>query len=174
MTQSLLRQLTIVGLVSLLPTGSFAYTGQKLAGTAKVTIEQARSIALKAPPGGTKPQRSWRKKKAAADFAIRSGSRAAKPSTKSVWTAKFSKTRKRVGIETSLLVQVQWSCSHAQDNAVGRVSRGICRRRAATTSVLGSGGVDNLPPGCQAQISCRSAQPRSLPKSVRPPGELTG
>ena len=35
----------------MLPTGSFAYTGQELAGTAKVTIEQARSIALKAHPG---------------------------------------------------------------------------------------------------------------------------
>jgi hypothetical protein len=35
----------------MLPTGSFAYTGQDLAGTAKVTIEQARSIALQARPG---------------------------------------------------------------------------------------------------------------------------
>jgi len=51
MLQSLLRQLTIVGLVSMLPTVSFAYTGQDLAGTAKVTIDQARSIALQARPG---------------------------------------------------------------------------------------------------------------------------
>ena len=51
MLQSLLRQLTIVGLVSIVPTGAFAYTGQDLAGTAKVTIDQARSIALEARPG---------------------------------------------------------------------------------------------------------------------------
>ena len=30
---------------------AFAFTGEKLAGHAKVTIEQARSIALKAYPG---------------------------------------------------------------------------------------------------------------------------
>jgi len=35
----------------MVPTGAFACTGQDLAGTAKVTIDQARSIALKARPG---------------------------------------------------------------------------------------------------------------------------
>jgi uncharacterized membrane protein YkoI len=51
MTRSMYLRLAIVGLASMLPTGSFAYTGQELAGTAKVSIEQARSIALKAHPG---------------------------------------------------------------------------------------------------------------------------
>jgi uncharacterized membrane protein YkoI len=40
-----------LGLVSMLPTGAFAFTGEKLAATAKITIDQARSIALKAHPG---------------------------------------------------------------------------------------------------------------------------
>jgi uncharacterized membrane protein YkoI len=34
-----------------LPIGAFAYSGQELAGKAKVTIDEARSIALKAHPG---------------------------------------------------------------------------------------------------------------------------
>jgi len=38
-------------LVALLPIGAFAYSGQELAGKAKVTIDEARSIALKARPG---------------------------------------------------------------------------------------------------------------------------
>ena len=40
----------ILGLV-FLPIGGFAYTGQKLAVKAKVTIDEARAIALKARPG---------------------------------------------------------------------------------------------------------------------------
>ncbi len=40
-----------LGLVSMLPTGAVAFTGEKLAATAKITIDQARSIALKAHPG---------------------------------------------------------------------------------------------------------------------------
>ena len=39
-----------LGLVSL-PIGAFGYTGQKLAAEAKVTIDEARAIALKARPG---------------------------------------------------------------------------------------------------------------------------
>jgi uncharacterized membrane protein YkoI len=39
------------GLVVLSPIGAFAYSGQELAGKAKVTIDEARSIALKARPG---------------------------------------------------------------------------------------------------------------------------
>lgn len=42
---------TMLGLVSILPTSSLAFTGQELAGKAKITIDQARSIALKARPG---------------------------------------------------------------------------------------------------------------------------
>jgi uncharacterized membrane protein YkoI len=41
----------MLGLVSVLPANSFAYTGQEFAANAKVTIEQARSAALKARPG---------------------------------------------------------------------------------------------------------------------------
>ena len=40
-----------LGLVSTLATGAFAYSGEKLAAKAKITIDQARSIALKAHPG---------------------------------------------------------------------------------------------------------------------------
>jgi hypothetical protein len=41
----------LIGLLSFSATTSFAYTGQELTGKAKVTIEHARSIALKARPG---------------------------------------------------------------------------------------------------------------------------
>ena len=41
----------LLGLLSFSATTSFAYTGQELTGKAKVTIEQARSIAFKARPG---------------------------------------------------------------------------------------------------------------------------
>jgi uncharacterized membrane protein YkoI len=50
-TQSLQGRLAILGLMCILATGSFAYAGRDLAGTAKVSIEQARSIASKARPG---------------------------------------------------------------------------------------------------------------------------
>jgi uncharacterized membrane protein YkoI len=49
--KSLARYFVIFGLASMLPTGSIAFTGQELAGKAKITIDQARSIALKARPG---------------------------------------------------------------------------------------------------------------------------
>jgi uncharacterized membrane protein YkoI len=39
------------GLVPILATGAFAYSGEKLAAKAKITIDRARSIALKAHPG---------------------------------------------------------------------------------------------------------------------------
>lgn len=48
------RAVGAVGVCALLagaPTAAFAYTGQKLAPEAKVTISQARSIALNAAPG---------------------------------------------------------------------------------------------------------------------------
>lgn len=44
--------MTLLGLVLTLATANvFAYTGQNLAGEAKVSIDQARAIALKAHPG---------------------------------------------------------------------------------------------------------------------------
>ena len=51
-TQSVVyRSLVLAGLLSLSATAAFAYTGQELAGKAKIPVEQARSIALKAHPG---------------------------------------------------------------------------------------------------------------------------
>lgn len=43
--------MTVAGLLLTLMGPAFAYTGQKLASQAKVTIAQAREIALKAHPG---------------------------------------------------------------------------------------------------------------------------
>jgi uncharacterized membrane protein YkoI len=43
--------LTLVGLVFALPSHLIAYTGEKLAKGAKVSIDEARAIALKAKPG---------------------------------------------------------------------------------------------------------------------------
>jgi len=43
--------LALAGLLSLSATSAFAYTGQDLAGKAKIPVDQARAIALKAHPG---------------------------------------------------------------------------------------------------------------------------
>jgi uncharacterized membrane protein YkoI len=37
--------------MTVLPVSAFAYTGQQLAGKAKISLDQARSIAIKARPG---------------------------------------------------------------------------------------------------------------------------
>ena len=55
---------------------AFAYTGQKLAGEAKISIEQARGIALKAHPGKITDEELEREPEAAG-FAIPSTSSAA-------------------------------------------------------------------------------------------------
>jgi hypothetical protein len=47
-----------VGVMSVLPSQVFAYTGEKLAKGAKVSIDEARAIALKAQPGTISDQRS--------------------------------------------------------------------------------------------------------------------
>jgi uncharacterized membrane protein YkoI len=49
--QSLTPRLAMVGLMATVATGAFAYTGRELASTAKVKIDDARAIALKARPG---------------------------------------------------------------------------------------------------------------------------
>ena len=49
-TKDLMCCVAVLALMSL-PTSAFAYSGEKLAANAKVTIDQARSIALKAHPG---------------------------------------------------------------------------------------------------------------------------
>jgi uncharacterized membrane protein YkoI len=41
----------MIALMTPLSAGAFAYAGEKLAAKAKITIEEARSIALKAQPG---------------------------------------------------------------------------------------------------------------------------
>src|SRR5262245_49017301 len=43
--------LPVLGLFALLPISADGYTGQRLAGKAKVTLNEARSIALRARPG---------------------------------------------------------------------------------------------------------------------------
>jgi uncharacterized membrane protein YkoI len=50
-TNTLASGLAVLCLSSLLPVSGFAYTGQELAANVKITLEQARSIALKAHPG---------------------------------------------------------------------------------------------------------------------------
>ncbi len=47
----LIHPLIAGALVTLLPVSALAYTGQELAGKAKITLDEARSIALKARPG---------------------------------------------------------------------------------------------------------------------------
>jgi hypothetical protein len=43
--------LATLGLIAALPTSAFAYTGENLAANARIKIDQARAIALKAHPG---------------------------------------------------------------------------------------------------------------------------
>lgn len=53
MTVSKKHVMTLLGLVLTMAAAAnaFAYTGQKFAGEAKISLEQARAIALKAHPG---------------------------------------------------------------------------------------------------------------------------
>ncbi len=63
-------------IAALLPTVSFAYSGQQFAGQAKVTIDEARSIALKARPGTIKDQELEKEKGGSGlrySFGIKSG-----------------------------------------------------------------------------------------------------
>jgi hypothetical protein len=48
--QPLAPRLAMVGLMVTVATGAFAYTGQELAATAKVKIDDARAIDLEGPP----------------------------------------------------------------------------------------------------------------------------
>ena len=54
--------LTLVGLIPALPSHSVAYTGEKLAKGAKVSIEQARAIALQARAGAITDEELEREK----------------------------------------------------------------------------------------------------------------
>jgi uncharacterized membrane protein YkoI len=63
-------------IAALLPTASFAYSGQQLAGQAKVTMDQARSIALEARPGAIKGEELEKEKGGSGlrySFAIKAG-----------------------------------------------------------------------------------------------------
>ena len=53
---------TLVGLISALPSHLVAYTGEKLAKCAKVSIEQARAIALQTRPGAITDEELEREK----------------------------------------------------------------------------------------------------------------
>jgi uncharacterized membrane protein YkoI len=68
--------LAIVGLISVPSSHVFAYTGEKLAKGAKVSIEQARAIALKARPGAITDE-EWEREKGGSgirySFDIKSG-----------------------------------------------------------------------------------------------------
>ena len=69
--------LTLVGLVFALPSQLIAYTGEKLAKGATVSIDQARAIALKAKPGTISDQELEREKGGSGlrySFVIKSGS----------------------------------------------------------------------------------------------------
>ena len=69
--------LTLVGLAFVLPSQLIAYTGEKLAKGAKVSIDQARAIALKAKPGTISDQELEREKGGSGlrySFVIKSGS----------------------------------------------------------------------------------------------------
>ena len=69
--------LMLVGFVFLLPGKLIAYTGEKLAKAAKVSIDQARAIALKAKPGTISDQELEREKGGSGlrySFVIKSGS----------------------------------------------------------------------------------------------------
>jgi len=68
--------LTLVGLIFAVPSHLLAYTGEKLAKGAKVRIEDARAIALKAQPG-TISDEELEREEAAAVFATPSISRVA-------------------------------------------------------------------------------------------------
>jgi uncharacterized membrane protein YkoI len=52
----------VVGLIAVPPTNSLAYTGQKLEKGAKVSIDDARAIALKARPGAISDEELEREK----------------------------------------------------------------------------------------------------------------
>jgi uncharacterized membrane protein YkoI len=70
--------LTPVGLLFVLPGQLIAYTGEKLAKGAKVSVDQARAIALKAKPGTISDEELEREKGGSGlrySFAIKSSGR---------------------------------------------------------------------------------------------------
>ena len=102
-TKDLMCCVAVLALMSL-PTSAFAYSGEKLAANAKVTIDQARSIALKAHPGTITDEELEKEKGGSGlrySFDIKSGGNAPPKSASTHKRAMFSKTAKRVRIPTS-------------------------------------------------------------------------
>ena len=77
-----------------------AYIGQELAGDAKITIDQARAIALKAPHVESQTKNS-NAKMAEADFATRSASMAVRTPKNSAWTPQRAKCSRTAPTEKS-------------------------------------------------------------------------
>ena len=74
--------LTLIGLAFVLPSQLIAYTGEKLAKGAKVSIDQARAIALKAKPGTISGEELEREKAWSQGTPWPVGSGAPKPSAR--------------------------------------------------------------------------------------------
>jgi hypothetical protein len=77
-----------------------AYIGQELAGDAKITIDQARAIALKAHPGRITDEELERED-GGADFATRSPSILVRAPKNSAWTPRRAKCSRTVPTEKS-------------------------------------------------------------------------
>jgi uncharacterized membrane protein YkoI len=74
--QSLTLRLAMLGLMATVATGAYAYDGQELAGSAKVKIDDARAIALKARPGAITSEELEKEKGGSGlrySFAVKSG-----------------------------------------------------------------------------------------------------
>jgi uncharacterized membrane protein YkoI len=73
---SLTLRLAMLGLMATVATGASAYDGEKLAGSAKVKIDDARAIALKARPGAITTQELEKEKGGSGlrySFGVKSG-----------------------------------------------------------------------------------------------------
>jgi uncharacterized membrane protein YkoI len=74
--RSLNLRLALLGLMATIATSAFAYDGQEHAGSAKVKIDEARSIALKARRGATASEELEKEKGGSGlrySFAVKSG-----------------------------------------------------------------------------------------------------
>ncbi len=76
--RSLNLRLAMLGLMATVATGAFAYDGQELAGSAKIKIDDARAIALKARPGDITSEELEKEKGGSGlrySFAVKSGNK---------------------------------------------------------------------------------------------------
>ncbi len=89
-------------------TPAMAYTGQELAKDAKISIKQARAIALKAHPGEITDEKNWRRKEEAAGSGIPSTSNVEESRRRSVsmpGLAECWRTRRKVRARTDLVTR---------------------------------------------------------------------